>query len=488
MTVDSPGDSAEADDLAQAAADPAVKPTAPLYVPFPSFERFADEGEFDPSTLEQFVTLMQGLRSSAGEEQLRVAVDKATKWAAVDTGAIEGLYEVERGFTFSVATEAAAWDNMHLVVGEPAKRAINDALEAYEWMLDAATEARPVSENWIKELHQVICRSQENYTVITPAGPQEHALEKGVYKRYPNNPFNLDAQRVHAYAPVDDTPPEMQRLVDELNSDAFRAAHPVVQAAYSHYAYVCIHPFADGNGRVARALASVCLYRSPGVPLVIFADQKPTYLDALELADAGNYSIFVQFIAERAIDVVRMVADDMRRPVRPTLNQRLGEMRQSLLGRGGLSHSEVDALASLLFEELSSAFRRVTANNVLEAPLDSKVQVAVGSVSAPNPAYRDFPNARRILLTVTSQAPATASINLQYGVLVAKGTDDRADFVVAGGSPTEVHLEVLIRDLRPTVSPALTYRLDSLAQDAFLAAVDAVITAGEQQLRASGYR
>jgi len=170
---------------------------------------------------------------------MRAAVEKATRWAAIDTGAIEGLYEVERGFTFSVAAEAAAWDSMHLYVGETASKAIHDAFDAYEYVLDVATQSRPMTEAWIKELHSVICRSQATYTVITPSGRQEHKLEKGVYKRYTNNPLNFDSQSVHAYASVEDTPPEMGRLVKELNSKEFQNAHPVMQAARSLRLRMC---------------------------------------------------------------------------------------------------------------------------------------------------------------------------------------------------------------------------------------------------------
>ena len=45
--------------------------------------------------------------------------------------------------------------------------------------------------------------------------------------------------------------------------------HPAVQAAYAHYALTAIHPFADGNGRLARTVASVFLMRSAGVPLFL---------------------------------------------------------------------------------------------------------------------------------------------------------------------------------------------------------------------------
>ena len=58
---------------------------------------------------------------------------------------------------------------------------------------------------------------------------------------------------------------------------------------------------------MARALAAVFLYRRPGVPLVIFADQKTRYLDALEAADQDLSGPFVAFVAERAIDTIELV-------------------------------------------------------------------------------------------------------------------------------------------------------------------------------------
>ena len=459
----------------------------PVYVPFPAFQSFAGDG-FDDTTLKQFVALLQEAKEEAGNEQLRSAVDKATRWAAVDTGAIEGLYAVERGFTFSVAAEAAAWDNMHLHIGDAGKRAIEDALHAYDYVLDAMTESRPITETWIKELHQVICASQESYTVITVAGRQEHALKKGSYKEFANNPLNFDSATVHAYAPVADTAPEMARLVAELRSDAFKKAHPVLQAAYAHYAFVCVHPFADGNGRVARALAAVYLYRSPGVPLVIFADQKPGYIDALEAADGGAYDLFVRFIAERAVDVVRMVADDLRRPVRPSLDERMAEMRQALLGRGGLPHDEIDALSGLLFDELASAFKRALEANPLEAPLSAKVQVVKARMTINLTQYRHPPEPRVLQFRTGSRAPASAALAADYAVYIARGDLDAADFIIVGGRGNLARLEVLIRDLTPTVNPALTYRLDVLAEDQLHDMVGATIEAGEEQLRKSGYR
>lgn len=124
--------------------------------------------------------------------------------------------------------------------------------------------------------------------MVTEVGPQHHSLPRGTYKNHPNSPFNFEREEMHGYAPVADTQPEMHRLVETLNEYEFSTLDPVSQAAYAHYAFVCIHPFADGNGRVARALASTFLYRNPGIPLVIFADQKSDYIAALEAADKGQ--------------------------------------------------------------------------------------------------------------------------------------------------------------------------------------------------------
>jgi Fic family protein len=57
-----------------------------------------------------------------------------------------------------------------------------------------------------------------------------------------------------------DVPKLMRGYIDWLNSDESRQLHPVLVAGISHYEFVRIHPFVDGNGRTARALATLLLY------------------------------------------------------------------------------------------------------------------------------------------------------------------------------------------------------------------------------------
>jgi Fic family protein len=456
------------------------------YRPFPSFADWAQTG-FLSEAFDTFASTLLEVKKSADADTLKAAVEMATRWAAIDTGAIEGLYEVDRGFTFSVAAGAAALENIHHVKGEQTARAIADALRGYEIVLDAATARSPLSEMWIRQLHEVLCNSQEHYTVLTEVGPQEQDLPKGEYKKYPNNPLNLGTGILHSYAPVSDTGPEMYRLISEIRSEAFTSAHPVIQASYAHYAFVCIHPFADGNGRVSRALASVFLYRNPGIPLVIFADQKNVYIDALEAADQGNYRPFVQFIADNSTDTIQLIRVQMRKDKRGLLSERLESYNKSTTGRGGLKHKEVDEIASQVVQIFLQALEKADVNLDLPPNLSTQIQSASSSASAAPGGYRIPPRSSSVYVTAQSAEPAKASQQRNYAVAVAKPEMAGADYVIFSVNEQRIVAEVFLREVHPTVSGSLHYRLEIVAEDELAGLMDLVIEAAQQQLRQQGY-
>jgi Fic family protein len=70
-------------------------------------------------------------------------------------------------------------------------------------------------------------------------------------------------ERVHFEAPAAERlEEEMLRFLDWFNGDA--TTEPVLKAALAHLWFVTIHPFDDGNGRIARAIADMSLARSEG--------------------------------------------------------------------------------------------------------------------------------------------------------------------------------------------------------------------------------
>ena len=74
--------------------------------------------------------------------------------------------------------------------------------------------------------------------------------------------------------------------------------HPIVTASVVHNQLVYIHPFSDGNGRVARLLLNFILIKSGYFPVIIYNDQKQKYYSVLRQSKSGDITPFVAHIAE----------------------------------------------------------------------------------------------------------------------------------------------------------------------------------------------
>ncbi len=93
----------------------------------------------------------------------------------------------------------------------------------------------------------------------------------------------------------------MDRLID-MHADHIKTEVPTeVQAAWLHHRFTQIHPFQDGNGRVARAIASLVLVKDGLFPLVVTRDHNSNYINALEAADNGNLKPLIDLIAKLQI-------------------------------------------------------------------------------------------------------------------------------------------------------------------------------------------
>jgi Fic family protein len=435
--------------------------------------------DFDFSHVDGYAEKLQRVKASASPAQMDKATEYALRTAAVDTGALEGLYATERGFTRTVATQAAGWELDAAEKGDHVKGTIEDAITAYEMVLDAVTaQALPfITEAWLRRLHTVICASQQTYRVyVASLGSlgafQDHVLPHGTYKQMPNSP-TLPSGKKHEYASPLETPIEMARLVEELKAPEFLGAHPVMQAAYAHYAFVCIHPFADGNGRVARALTSVFLYRSPGVPLLIFADQRNQYLDALEAADAGRPDTFVRFIAERVIDTVNLVAVELSAST-PDAQQSTLETIRSTLANG----TDEDVL--LAAERLSGLAKAhlVEASKSIDLPHGASILVTGphkhrSSVVAPE-GYRLISKSGT---WITSDLIEPNEWH-HCEICVSTSRGNAAELLVVSDDGLEP-LEVWLREIDPVESTALTLRLDAWAK----AAIQRFLTAIAQSIQ-----
>jgi Fic family protein len=103
-------------------------------------------------------------------------------------------------------------------------------------------------------------------------------------------------ERVHFKAPAAERlEEEMQRFLEWFNGDA--TIEPVLKAALAHLWFVTIHPFDDGNGRIARAIADMSLARSEGSSQRFYSmsaqirDERGEYYGILERTQKGTMDV-----------------------------------------------------------------------------------------------------------------------------------------------------------------------------------------------------
>jgi hypothetical protein len=121
-----------------------------------------------------------------------------------------------------------------------------------------------------------------------------------------------------------------------------REIPPEVEAAWLHHRFTQIHPFADGNGRVARALASLVFIKRGWFPLIIKRDDpQRRYIEALEKADTGDLRPLIAILVE-AQRAALIDASEIAWDVSPitSTHDAVRAVRDRLMRRGRLPQKE----------------------------------------------------------------------------------------------------------------------------------------------------
>lgn len=151
---------------------------------------------------------------------------------------------------------------------------------------EARVKETPLTQNFIRTLHKTLLR--EDYTVYRnlPGGVQtSYVIHASQYKTKPNSVITRYGDRFE-YASPEETPNLMTDLVDWYNeAEQEGKLSPVELAALFHYRYIRIHPFEDGNGRIARLMVNFILTRHNYPMVVVRGRKKSEYLEALHQAN-----------------------------------------------------------------------------------------------------------------------------------------------------------------------------------------------------------
>ena len=203
-------------------------------------------------------------RISRGSSFAQFELELKREWA-IETGLIERLYTLDRGIVQVLISNGIVADYIPSSVSQNAKQIeliIKDHECALEHLYGFVRQVRQLTPSYIKELHSLITSHQETCEAINQLGQTvDVPLQKGEYKKLSNNPTRKNGV-VHQYCPPEHVAAEMDKLCDLHKKHTKERVAPEVEAAWLHHGFTSIHPFQDGNGRVARALASLVFIQS----------------------------------------------------------------------------------------------------------------------------------------------------------------------------------------------------------------------------------
>jgi len=155
----------------------------------------------------------------------------------------------------------------------------------YEELKPKIVTNEKLSIDLIKSVHSVLlngCYTHRNYI--------ELGERPGSFKK---NDFEVGLARVGAMP--EEVEAELSDLINDVND--YRGVDFLKVSAYFHARFEYIHPFADGNGRVGRALTNYFLMINDAPPLIVYDDEKSKYYNALNKYDTHEdieplYSLF----------------------------------------------------------------------------------------------------------------------------------------------------------------------------------------------------
>lgn len=244
----------------------------------------------------------------SGTTQLTQFIEKLSREWAIETGVIENLYDIERGVTQTLVERGFQAELLtHGSTNKPHEyvlQLLRDQKDALDGVFDFVKSERQLSVSYIKELHAALLRCQNTTEGLDAFGDfVDIPLIKGDWKQHPNYPMRDGV--TFTYCPPEHVASEMERLVDLYAQYSADEVPSEILASWLHHRFSQIHPFQDGNGRVARAIASLVLVKDGLFPLVITRDDKPSYIDALESADKDDLKPLVSLIAKSQISQFR---------------------------------------------------------------------------------------------------------------------------------------------------------------------------------------
>lgn len=229
------------------------------------------------------------------------------------------------GNTLTLGETAFVLEEGLTISGKPLKdhEEVVGHARAIDFVYDLIRRESDLTEKDLFDLHKAV-QTERIFDVYKPVG---------AWKVEPNSTVVVsgDTQTIFEYASPKDVPELMQSWLslfqktckeNAANREAALSAY-----VHLHVSFVRIHPFWDGNGRMARLIANVPVIRAGYPPIIIPKERRQEYIEALSeyhlsvgtvtgrselLPDVNKLDKFKRFCAESWPESIKLV-DNARR-------------------------------------------------------------------------------------------------------------------------------------------------------------------------------
>jgi Fic family protein len=270
------------------------------------------------------------------------------------------------------------WKGQHLANVDPddAKELLNYR-QAFELVSNYVGDGETITEGLIREIHKRLVQ-----------GVRGNSATPGAYRKIQNYVVNSTTQEViYTPPPVYEISQMMQSLINWLNKE--EDIHPVLISGIAQFQLVHIHPFLDGNGRTARLLSTLCLYRKGYDFKKLFTiseyydRNRADYYKAIQSVRENNMDMtqWLEYFSEGLATQLREINDIGKQVIKQSvlakqhhLSERQKLAVEYITTEGSLSIQE--------FEKICPGVTRRTLQRELKGLMDKAIIVSSGATSS----------------------------------------------------------------------------------------------------------